>query len=256
MSIQSKLTAHAKRLVIARTADEKAKIDRSIETLQRNIQAHLGDQVSQMFAFGSYTRNTILPRKYDRNSDVDLMVIFNTENRELNPQTYRKKLHTVVDSAYPRSYSKKDAPAIKLELNHIKFDLVPAILEPASFWRRERLYVPDGADWVETSPNDMNQALSDANQKYGDNLVRHVVRLCKCWNAGAGHPLKSYFMEKEIVGLNFRREDTYSGFLYALEQVAGEYAGVAQALEWIREYDEREDEAKQLQWLQKLLPGL
>jgi hypothetical protein len=42
--------------------------------------------------------------------------------------------------------------------------------------------------------------------------------------------------------------------------MAGDRAGVAEALRWIREYkgtwSRQADEPKQLDWLQKLLPGL
>lgn len=252
--INARLTTFAKNLVVSRNSTEKEKIDRSIDALQRNIERYFGNEVAEVMIFGSYTRNTILPRKYDPNSDVDLMVIFDTESRELKPATYRQKLHDLVNSYYPRSYSKKDAPAIKLELNHIMFDLVPAIQEQKTWWRPERYYVPDGQDWVETKPNLVNADLAAANQKYGGNLVRHIVRLCKHWNAAFGYPYRSFELESEIVDMNFRGDDTFAGFIFAMGKLGGDIAGVSQALYWIEEYAEREDEAKQVLWLRKLLP--
>jgi len=257
MSINNKLITFAQQdLVLARSAAEREKINASLSQLERVLKNQLGNQVKSFLRFGSYTRNTILPRKYDLKSDVDLMVVFDTSIQNFTPGTYRSRILKVLQSAYPNSISKKSFPAIKLELNHIMFDLVPAI-EENSIWSGETIYIPDSGDgWRETDPNDVNDRLSNRNQYYGNNTVRNIIRLMKHWNASRNYPFESYLMEKEIIELNFSGDDTYKGFLYALEKLACEVSNTSQALEFINEYKRREDYENELAWVSRLLPGL
>jgi predicted nucleotidyltransferase len=263
MNINGKLVKFASQeLVLARSATERSKIDNSLSHLERVLKNALGNEIQSFVRFGSYTRNTILPRKYDSKSDVDLMIVFNTPRGLLTTNTYRNKLSGVIGSTYPNSISKKDFPVVKLELNHIMFDLVPAYVQN-SFWNNGyRYYIPDKYNgWRETFPNDINSELSRKNQSYGNNTIREVIRLCKHWNASAGYPLESYVMEKDIINLIFwGNEDTYSRFLKTLNAIAGNKAGVRQALEHIEKYKGDywtvPNYEKQLFWLKKLLPGM
>jgi predicted nucleotidyltransferase len=262
MSINSKLVTFAQNeLVISHNETEREKIKASIGQLEKVLKDKLGSNIKEFKRFGSFTRNTILPRKYDPNSDVDLMVIFNTSAGRKTPGTYRKWILDVISEAYPNSISKKDFPAVKLLLNHIMFDIVPAYTEEYYFGGKS-YYIPDSGDsWRSTTPNDINDSLAQKNTQYGNNVIRNTIRLCKHWNAGAGYPLESYLMEKDIINLIYwGNEDTYERFLKTLNSIAGDRAGVRQALDYIQKYKgdywNRPNELKQLEWLQKLLPGL
>jgi len=262
MNINNKLTTFAQQeLVLSHNDTEREKIKSSLSQLEKKLSDKLGN-IQEFIRFGSFTRNTILPRNYDSQSDIDLMVVFNTESWKKTPGTYRKNLHDVLSVAYPNSISKKDFPAVKLELNHIKFDLVPAYCDVSSWSSSKTYYIPDFGDgWRITVPNDINTDLSSKNQSYGDNIVRNVIRLCKCWNAGVGYSFESYEMEKWILGRFFYIGDNlYDKFLSVLNDMAGSQSGVRQALDWIKEYkgtwSRTTDEQKQFEWLQKLLPGL
>jgi predicted nucleotidyltransferase len=262
MGINSKLTLFAAReLVLARDANERFKIDTSIRRLKIKLKQKYLREIKDFKLFGSYTRNTILPRKYDPNSDIDLMVIFNTDNSLKTPETYRKNLIEVLDEVYPNSISAKDFPAVKLILDHIKFDIVPAYVEESYLFSRT-YYIPDRRNgWRITTPNDINNKLESTNQSYGSNIIRNTIRLCKHWNASFNYPFESYEMEKEILSLGlWSSKNLYDRFLKTLEDIAGDFAGVNQALDYLEKYKgdwfEKPNEEKQLQWLQKLLPGL
>lgn len=262
MSINSKLITFASQeLVLAHNDTERDRIKGSVGQLEKILKDKLSSNIKEFVRFGSFTRNTILPRKYDNKSDVDLMVVFNTTNGRKTSGTYRKYLLDVITAAYPNSVSKKDFPAVKLELNHIMFDIVPAYCEE-SYFGGKSYYIPDSGDgWRSTTPNDINESLSSKNQNVGNNTIRNVVRLCKHWNAGANYPFESYLMEKDILNVTFwGSEDTYSGFLKVMNSIAGSRAGVRQALDYIEQYKggtwTAANEPKQIEWLQKLLPGL
>ena len=243
-------------LVLARSATERQRINSSLSQLERVITNKL--EVQKIIRFGSFTRNTILPRKYDSKSDVDLMVVFNTR---YTPETYRGQIAKVLNTAYPNSLSKKDFPAVKLELNHIMFDIVPSIVEN-DYWSGTTYFIPDkGNNWIKTTPNDINDDLATKNQSYGDNIIRQVIRLCKHWNANAGYPLSSYLMEKEIIKLWYwGNENTYERFLKTLNSIAGNIPKVERAITEIRNNEggfwNEQNKDEQLYWLKILLPKL
>jgi len=77
MSINSYLQQLASDLVLSES--EKSSITTSINTIKSRLESYFSD-VTEKKTFGSYVRSTILPRKADSQSDVDLMVVFLNPN--------------------------------------------------------------------------------------------------------------------------------------------------------------------------------
>jgi tRNA nucleotidyltransferase (CCA-adding enzyme) len=123
MTVNSYLTSRASSAVLS-TA-EQTSINTSISTLQTRLNSYFGTDLTNHFRFGSSTRGTILPRKMDADSDIDYMIVF--KEGGFTPQTYLNRLRKFVDTYYSTSEVKQSSPTITLELNHIKFDLVPAL---------------------------------------------------------------------------------------------------------------------------------
>lgn len=173
---------------------ERDNINRSISTLQSRLNIYFFGELTEHFIFGSYTRGTILPRSMDEQSDVDYIVVFKDNN--FKPQTYLDKLKNFVERYYSRSEISQSNPTIVLTLNHIKFELVPAI--GTLFYG---LQIPakraDLNDWISTDPNDINQTLSDTN-KANKNLIKPMIRIVKYWNAKNNYPFASFELEKML----------------------------------------------------------
>ena len=195
MSVLSFLTDTASNAVLSST--EQSSITTSISTLQTRIGLHFASGViKQHFRFGSSTRGTILPRSMDEHSDIDYMIVFSENNA--TPQTYLNRLKTFVEKYYSSSEIRQSSPTIALELNHIRFDLVPA----TTTWLSE-LQIPNGSGgWMTTNPNDFNSTLEAKNIEH-KSLIKPSIRLFKYWNATAGFPFQSFEMEKWVCGLSF-----------------------------------------------------
>lgn len=195
MSVLSFLTDTASSAVLS--SAEQSSITTSISTMQTRIGLHFASGViKQHFRFGSSTRGTILPRSMDEHSDIDYMIVFNENNA--TPQTYLNRLKTFVEKYYSSSEIRQSSPTIVLELNHIRFDLVPA----TTTWLSE-LQIPNGSSgWMTTNPNDFNSTLEAKNKEH-KSLIKPSIRLFKYWNATAGFPFKSFEMEKWVCGLSF-----------------------------------------------------
>lgn len=192
MSVNSHLTDLASALVLSDS--ERTSITTSISTLSGRLKDYFGSGITGQLQFGSSTRGTILPRKADEHSDVDYMVIFATSDGKKKPQTYLDRLLKFAENKYATSEIHQSHPTVVLALNHINFELVPAIYEygyqipsPASSW----------TDWVYTDPTKTDSALQDKN-KENNYQIKPLVRLVKYWNAKNGYPYLSFSLEEHI----------------------------------------------------------
>lgn len=195
MSVLSFLTDLASSAVLSST--EQQSINTSVSTLQSRLGLHFeAGAIKQHFRFGSSTRGTILPRSMDEQSDIDYMIVFN--DASATPQTYLNRLRSFVERRYSTSEIYQSQPTIVLELNHIKFDLVPATTN----WFGE-LQIPSGAGgWQTTNPNDLNATLEARNKEHRS-LIKPTIRLFKFWSAVSGYVFPSFEMEKWVCGLTF-----------------------------------------------------
>jgi Second Messenger Oligonucleotide or Dinucleotide Synthetase domain len=197
MSVNSHLTDLASTLVLSEL--EKSSISTSINTLSSRLTSYFGSTVTGHFQFGSSTRGTILPRKADKYSDIDYMVVFSTSDGQKKPQTYLDRLRRFVELKYSTSEIYQSHPTIVLSLNHINFELVPAIYNYsyqipslASSW----------LEWMNTDPSGTNHLLQDKN-KSNNYQIKPLVRLIKYWNTQKGYPFTSFSIEQYIVNRSF-----------------------------------------------------
>lgn len=193
MTVNSYLSNLASDLVLS--SDEKASISTSISTLEYRLELFFGNDIIEKFKFGSSTRDTILPRKADNNSDIDYMIVFNNYNN-YQPQTYLNQLKRFAEKYYQSSEIYQSFPTIVLELNHIKFELVPAYNYGYGY------RIPDkNGGWMYTNPNDINSNLTKANTN-NHSKIKPVIRLLKHWNISkASRYYESYGLEKKLISV-------------------------------------------------------
>lgn len=184
----------------------------SANHLSKNIRSFFGDNIEDHFIFGSFTRRTLLPRNADPCSDVDYMLVFQNTAR-ISPQTYLNKLKTFAQQYYPRSIISQSYPAIRIELSHIMFELVPSYKTYATY----QIPSPTNYErnWIATHPNRFNGKLRDSNADSGSK-TKKIIRLMKYWNAVNGHPFCSYNLETWIASLEF---STFSNLLDCIAKV-------------------------------------
>lgn len=190
MSVNSYLQSLGSTLVV--TSNEKNSITTSINTIKCRLESYFGDDVIDKIVFGSYTRETILPRKADENSDIDLMVIFKNPNN-YKPQSFLNRLKKFAEVRYSTSEIYQSSPTIVLELNHIKFELVPAYIQYGIYC------IPkNSSEWMYTNPNSFNDKLIECN-KNNSYKIKPIVRLIKHWNIQNNYrSLSSYELENKI----------------------------------------------------------
>jgi len=246
---------------------EKESIQRSITGIRNRLNMQFGKVITNQFVFGSYDRGTILPRKMDKNSDIDYMVVFNHEG--LTPQGYLGRLRKFVQRHYSTSEFGQLNPTINLSLNHIRFELVPAI---STLWGKLRIpaKASDYNDWIATDPTDFNDKLISANRS-NENFIKPLVRLAKYWNACNGYVFESYELEQKVVehgywmlimsGRNLRIKDYFYKFMGDLDVSTraaqwrkDKISQLDRLLELAQLFEQEGNEARAENTISKLLP--
>lgn len=171
-------------------------IQKRIKQLRNGLSRNFDGQVSRILVFGSYSRKTALTPMIDPDVDVDLMIVFS--DKGFQPQTYLERLMRYAETYYPDHLSNRDHPAVVLNLDGTKFDLVPAVesfsIYPYKIPVRGRLLT----DWRRTDPKAFNDKLVEANKENGS-IVKPLIRTLKYWNTIMGRPFVSYDLENHIL---------------------------------------------------------
>lgn len=215
-SLKTYLTQLSSNYYISHGSYERNQIISSISTIKSRVKTHFGNDVNDIQIFGSWDRDTTLPRKYDGHSDIDFMIIFNHQTLQKTPETYRNWVKSFAELKYPLSTIQKDFPTVRLDMTHITFDLIPTKIEAGIF--NSYYYIPDsGNNWMSTDPYSFNNELKTANTN-NNFIIKPIMRLMKAWNAKAGYPFNSFDLEKKILANTiFWYKDIETGFYAAAD---------------------------------------
>lgn len=220
MSVLTYLTNLSSQLVLS--TEERISIGVSLGFLKTKLSnwSHSSD-IQEQAVFGSYDRDTILPRKYDDGSDVDYMIVFKNPN-QLQPETFRTWLKKFAEDKYTRSEIYLDYPTTVLELSHIKFELVPAI---KPYWGSYMIPANTTifSKWQSTNPFTLKNTITEAN-KINHN-IRPLIRVMKYWNVLNGKPYASYELEQKIANMPFwYSKNLEECFYFFVEALIPEYS--------------------------------
>lgn len=180
MSINSYLSDLQEELYVNGT--ERNKIRKSIDTISSRLDMYFGKgkdcehKIIKKETFGSYSRDTMLSRKYDEKSDVDYMIVFEDAD-DYNPQTCLNWLKGFAEHWYSTSIVKQSLPTIVIELENIKFELVPAYETSLGL----KYIALDASKWQYTNPKELNDKMLKVNSDSSYEFKR-MVRLIKYWN--------------------------------------------------------------------------
>jgi hypothetical protein len=242
------------------STDENNSIARSISTLSTRLDSHFGNNLKRHVHFGSSVRGTILPRSMDEYSDIDYMIVFAAN--DATPQTYLNRLKAFAEKYYSTSETKQSSPTILLELNHIKFDLVPAT---ESMWGT--LQIPNGTGgWRETDPVGFSQKLEEANKRH-NSVLKPAIRLMKYWNARRGYVFESFSLEKWMTGHGYWSCANVRDYLFhAFDQLSSNNSNTQNGKDSIdrakslvasiREYERKQQAAEAEREARRLLPAV
>lgn len=182
---------------------ERENIQKSINTICERLDLFFGNgkknehKIINKMIFGSYSRHTMLSRKYDSDSDIDLMIVFQ-DSKDCNPQTCLNWLKSFAEYWYSSSIVKQSLPTVVIELQNIKFELVPAYVNDFNM----HYIAKNGTYWQYTSPKFMNDKMEMLNTKTNYEFKR-MIRLVKYWNVRKNYREYSSFLLEEYLTEKF-----------------------------------------------------
>jgi len=247
-------------LFIKYDSEERIYIAERVKNFKASLKKYFGSNVSDVVLFGSFKRDTILPRKFDKESDIDVLIVFADTEKGYTPETYRNRLRKFAETSYFSSTVIKDHPSIVLEMSTIKFDLVPCKIE-VGFWSPSYSIPDKSGSWMDTDPKGFNDKLTEANNRYSS-IVKPIIRLLKRWNAYEDYPYLSFELEQIIADMNFKGDNYQTGFMYAFKNLPtyelADYqkrkVEVARKnIEWVEEYLNRENQGKATEVVGRIL---
>ena len=194
MSVEEYLLAKAAQL--SPNSSELVGIERVVAKIKEKLYEwdHIVG-VKDIRIYGSYARKTRLPISVDRNSDVDLMVIFRYDYK-----TPKESFYDILKSfavANFRDEIVKDEPSIVILLDNIKIEMTPAIEMGASINLQIPTVGDQYMDWTYTDPFQL-VAMSNEQNRRMNGLYLPMVRLIKYWNILNGKPFESYKLENYL----------------------------------------------------------
>lgn len=225
-TINYRLQKLAEELFIKYESKEREYINGKIENLKKNIKSYFGSEVDEILVFGSFSRSTILPREFDESSDIDVLIVFNQQINAYNSETYRNQLKRFAIAKYPTTKVLKDHPSVVLEMQKIKFDLVPSRYLK-TFWYSTYQIPNRESIWMDTDPKGFRFSLTKSNIKY-NSILKPIIRLIKRWNASNDYPYKTFELEQLIAEMNFTGDNYEKGFFYAVENLSKYNLGIYQ----------------------------
>ena len=193
---------------------EKEKIIKSIDYLKGKIWSLFQNRLDDVIVFGSYDRETMLPN--DKEGDVDIMIIFKKD--EFQPKTYLNQIRSFSEKNYSKSEVYPEHPTVVIELNHVKFELVPTLWD-SSAWSDTAMLIPgppsENYEWVKTNPLEFTGKLN-TKEGQNDNMIRPLIRLMKYWNLQNKKAFSSYWLEEFAVNHSYSFCNSLKDYFYEM----------------------------------------
>lgn len=185
---------------------ELERAERSYDYLWTRLNnGNMEARILAMYKSGSFARGTALGPL----DDIDIICVIDPAYWRLpffhsrpNPAAVIDTFARAVRDRYPSRVSRQRR-SIRLHLNHVKIDIVPAI-EPDDEESEGLILVPDREDndWILSGPT-IHTALVDEVDAESDGRFRQIARLLKNWNHSlpANTSWKSFAIETLALAL-------------------------------------------------------
>ena len=164
----------ASKLIIK--GSEKEAISKSLDVFSDRMKDyfryHESVNLNEIKVFGSYERDTNLPQSVDFRTDVDIMLVMDDDG--CSPQTYLDRGRRAVEAKYSTSEIKQSSPTIVLQMQHIKFEITPAIKDGCLYYIKK-----SPTEWMYTlCLTDLTNITKANKAKERFSLV--ILRICIC----------------------------------------------------------------------------
>ena len=238
MDVNSYLTKLDNFLLLEK--EKKEKIEKSIGYIKQKLWGIFQERLSEVKVFGSFAKDTFIAA--DTEADVDVLLTF--KNKDFQPQTYLNQIKSFAAEHYPRSNVYPDHPTIAIELEHIKFEIVPAI-----FVSQDEVRIPaprtKELKWINSNPTRIQNKINEKD-KNNKGLIKPLIRIFKYWNYLINKPFNSFEIEKHLVNKLYDARDLREYFYSA----ASSFSEISNTVEQKKFYEISKEKRRRLRILE------
>lgn len=221
-------------------------------------QGQMARRVADSYLSGSYPRDTAI-RPLD---DVDIIFVIDPDvwpkngfgflfSEHPDPEAVLKTFTNAIRYRYEDSSLRMQNRSVRLKLNHLNIDVVPAIDQGKN---NGHILIPDREqeDWIVTAPKKHSEIASAINQQQ-EGRFKPLVKLLKFWNVNlpATARIKSFAIETIACRIfqGIRLSSVEDGLLLFFDFVAN-FGDQAKAAKWNDQF------GISLDWLECKVPDL
>jgi hypothetical protein len=212
------------------TAAQKAGAQRSHNYLRSLLDTgQMAGRISSSYLSGSYARDTAI-KPLD---DVDIIFELASNSYGMGgflplrptPEQVLESFARAIRYRYPVSSVYGQRRSVRLELEHLDIDVVPAIVDSSD---SSLIFVPDRetAQWIKSSPKNHSANATRVNAKHAGRF-KPLVKLLKYWNSNLPDTIraKSFMVETMAVRIfdSVALPELEKGLLYFFDFVATRY---------------------------------
>ncbi len=233
---------------------EKDRIQKATSELVIRLMKDLDLRRDQILTFGSFTRNTMLPRTKDKRSDVDLLLNMSAHagDQRSPPLEYLKRIKRAVNGQYRNNEITRDPLSVTLIQKKIQFDLVPGFPQVKS----KSFKIPNGENgWMKTSPKELNDLLTKKNKETDHLAMSHLIRLLKYWNVSHSRRHKSSVIESRVLSWKFKSKTMFEAFCFGLRRLGKDDEAIRKQVDQLEKCYRKKEYTKAANILNQLLPG-
>jgi len=171
------------------TATQKSDASRSHNYLRDLLDTgNMGRIIADSYLSGSYARDTAVAPL----DDVDIIFLIQPEHWQTswdkfwemkpNPKAVLETFANAIRRRYQQSKVYTQRRSVRLNMNHLDIDAVPAIQSPTD---ANKILICDATDdeWIESAPKKHEALATRLNGRHGNNF-KPLVKLLKAWNNG------------------------------------------------------------------------
>lgn len=233
---------------------EKDRIKKATEEVSTRLKKDLNLKQEDILSFGSFTRNTMLPRAKDDKSDVDLLLDMSAHEgaQRSQPLVYLNRIKKAVNGQFRDNEVTKDPMSVTLMQKKIQFDLIPGF----PLGKIKSFKIPNGkGGWMKTTPRKLNDLLTKKNKETAPIAMSHLIRLLKYWNVTHNRRHKSGDLEARVLSWEFNSKNMFEAFCFALRRLEKEKQATRDQLDQLMNSYNKKEYQKTANILNQLLPG-
>lgn len=222
---------------------ERATVENFLSDVEEKVTAHFGFDFERCITFGEFARETSLRHTIDKESNVDLMILFQNDDYIENFQGMKEKVIEFIFKTFPQP--EETSKELKIQMKYGCIQLVPAIVADVNSKSTLLRSSINNETWIESNPLLFDENINKKNEETAY-LLKPVIRLLKYWNLTHGNYFSTETIELFVSNRMTTSQSLHLELLQLLEQLPVLLKDNVRSIRVLQEVQELTGQLKQL----------